>query len=186
MGQLQQAFPVKLLVGVLLSEMSPCGPVEERLSQSFGCIDYRSDTLDFSYTTYYQSEMGSNLRRVFYSFQQLIDPGALASIKLQTNRIETEFSSNRDGPKRPVNLDPGYMETGKLILASTKNHCHRIYLSEGIYAELTLLYRKGHFLPLEWTYPDYRTEIYHHIFHEIRNLYRSQLAEARLPASPSS
>lgn len=177
MGSIQEVIPVKLLIGVLTNSTVPLERVDDLLAQAFGPIDYRSPAMPFTYTEYYTPEMGGHLQRLFYSFATLIDPGRLAEIKRRTNEMEKELAAERDRVRRPVNLDPGYMEMGKLILASTKNHCHRIYLQDGIYAELTLLYRQGSFLPLEWTYPDYRAEAYHVVFGEIRKRYRLQLKQ---------
>ncbi|MDP2953277.1 MAG: DUF4416 family protein, partial [Chloroflexota bacterium] len=55
---------------------------------------------------------------------------------------------------------------------TTKDRGHRIYLSEGIYAEVTLVWKRGEgFQPEEWTYPDYRTPEYRAILGEIRGLH---------------
>ncbi|MBI1902112.1 MAG: DUF4416 family protein, partial [Planctomycetia bacterium] len=118
----------------------------------------------FDDTDYYAREMGTNLRKVFLAFERLIDPGELAPIKLLTNAWEREYadSSGAGGPAssaepRPLNLDPGYLGLGKLVLASTKDHAHRIYLGQGIFAEVTLHYVRGlGWQPLPWTFPDYR------------------------------
>jgi hypothetical protein len=110
------------------------------------------------------------------AFERLIDPGRLAEIKLLTNGLEQEWS---EGGRRRINLDPGYVSRSKLVLATTKNHGHRIYLGRGIYAEVTLTYRDKDYRPWPWTYPDYRTESYREILRAIRGIYLAQLKAAR-------
>jgi len=134
----------------------------------FGPVDFESECVPFTQTGYYEKEFGSGLRRKFISFEKLIAPDKLAGIKLITNRIEAALSA---GGRRKVNLDPGYLELAKFVLASTKDFSHRIYLAKGIYAEITLLYRSGAFRPLDWTYPDYRTEWYIETLEKIRQIY---------------
>ena len=145
---------------------------EGRLEDSFGPVDFRSPLLPFTHTDYYSREMGEGLLRKFISFAQLIDPGDLAQVKRFTNRLEEELA---EGGARRINLDPGYISPGKLVLATTKDREHRIYLGDGIYAEVTLRWRrqKG-FEPWEWTYPDYRTAEYGRLLGEIRELYMQQ------------
>jgi hypothetical protein len=85
----------------------------------------------------------------------------LPKIKCLTNDWEIEFKSvSACSAERPLNIDPGYIDLGKLILASTKDHAHRIYLSEGIFAETTLMYTQKQWKPLPWTYPDYQSTGY--------------------------
>ncbi|MDD5775195.1 MAG: DUF4416 family protein, partial [Candidatus Omnitrophica bacterium] len=134
----------------------------------FGPIDYESPELPFKHTDYYRREFGTCLIRRFIAFSRLIVPSALASIKIRTNKIEHKTS--RSG-KRLVNIDPGYIDMAKLVLASTKDFCHRIYLDRGIFAEITLVYRKDSFTRQEWTYPDYRTPEYIAVFNRIRKDY---------------
>jgi hypothetical protein len=107
----------------------------------------------------------------------LIDPAGLADIKLRTNAIEERYRDGRWGVERPINLDPGYLELGKLVLASTKNHFHRIFLRDGIYAEVTLYYRDKAFQPFEWTFPDYRSAGYQQFFLDARRVYYHQIHE---------
>lgn len=143
------------------------------LTKRFGKIDFESAVLDFGHTKYYREEMGEGLKRRFISFSRLIRPSRLAAIKLLTNKIEQKMCAGRPG--RVINIDPGCLGLAKLVLATTKDHSHRIYLSKGIYAEVTLFYRDKSFRPCEWTYPDYRTQEYADIFNEIRAIYAKQL-----------
>jgi hypothetical protein len=115
--------------------------------------------------------MGEGLKKQFFAFERLIDPGALAGIKRQTNEWEAEYAALARHPEpRPLNLDPGYITAAKLVLASTKDHAHRIYLCDGIFAEVTLSYRAGQWQPLEWSYPDYRRDDYQSFFTRCREL----------------
>ena len=115
--------------------------------------------------------MGRGLKRRFYSFSESIKPDRLVDIKLLTNEIEDRFSRSADFPSRRINLDPGYISPAKLVLASTKNYSHRIYLAKGIYAEVTLYFEKGTFHSFPWTYPDYKSKEYLEIFNKIRGGY---------------
>ena len=115
----------------------------EQCDQQFGPIALASDAFDFTETDYYAATMGADLKKQFLAFERLIDPAALADIKRQTNEWEAEYAAlGRHAEPRPLNLDPGYITPAKLVLASTKDHAHRIYLRDGIYAEVTLAYRQ--------------------------------------------
>jgi len=145
------------------------GQAEERLARDFGPVDLKSEFLPFDFTNYYQPQMGGPLKRYFISFKNPIDPGELAAIKLHTNEVEAEFAALEKWPvERPVNLDPGYITPSKLVLATAKGYSHRVYLSDGIYGEVTLMWRKGAFQDLPWTYPDYRTAAYKDFFTRVR------------------
>ena len=128
--------------------------------------------MSWEFIDYFSRELGENLGRKFLGFERLIDPEELASIKLLTNQLEGKFS---EGGARRINLDPGYVDSAKLVLATTKNRDHRIYIGQGIFAEVTLHFRGKSFRAWEWTYPDYATPEYIAIFNEIRALYRQQM-----------
>ncbi len=160
----------KLFAGLLLSPQTGLGDIISALEKSFGKCDYTGREIKFDFTDYYSREMGKPLRRVFLSFSGLFDPGKLAETKLKSIEIERKFSIGGD---RRVNIDPGYMEPSKVVLASTKNFSHRIYLRSGIYAEVTLIRKSGAFRPLEWTFPDYRSAGYAAILEDIRDLFMS-------------
>jgi len=172
MGSAQSFAPEKLVVGVLSAEPSLREPLLARLEQSFGPADWVSPGLPFTWTRYYEAEMGAPLTRFFVSCRELVDPGRLAELKLATNALELEFS--REGRRR-VNLDPGLLSLARLVLASTKPSAHRVALSAGIYAEIELLYERGSFRPVEWTYPDYRSPEYLAFFARLRGLLKDQL-----------
>ena len=174
MGTLIEQQPVKTIIGVLTAEPNILPTVYRRLTEQFGPLDYTSELLPFTYTTYYEAEMGHGIQRQFISFERLMDAGTLAEKKLWTNQVEQEFAKENTSRRR-VNLDVGYVCMAKLVLASTKDHAHRIYLSDGIYAEITLRFYRKTFQPWEWTYPDYRSPAYIAIFNQIRTIYQEQL-----------
>ena len=175
MGAIHPATPVKLFVGVLSSIPQVLPEVEVCLSGSFGAIDLRSSIYAFESTHYYDEEMGSPIRRCFFGFSELILPGRIAWAKLRTNELELEFADKGLGVRRPVNLDPGYLELSKVVLASTKNFYHRLYLADGIYGEATLHYEAGAWRSFPWTFPDFRSGLYDGYFLELRALYRNTL-----------
>lgn len=178
MGTIRTFNPVKLFIGVLVSAPSFISDVRQRLTASFGPIDHESSVIPFDFTDYYSPEMGDQIDRLFFSFERLIAADELAEIKRRTNVLEEEFASAQKtsiAVTRPVNLDPGYLEHAKVILASTKNFYHRIYLGRGIFAEVTMHFRNNTFQFFPWTYPDYQSKEYQEFFFRIRHIYRSQL-----------
>jgi hypothetical protein len=180
MGQIRQAEPVKLFVGMLSAYPEAFIEAESALVDRLGPVDLRGDLLAHEFTQYYRQEMGHPLVRLFISFETLVPPQELAAIKRLANEIEARAAAAGRWPvARPVNLDPGTIAPAKLILASTKDFSHRIYLHEGIYAEVTLLYVRGQWKELAWTYPDFRTAAYHDFFTRVR----SRLMEQRKPAA---
>lgn len=169
MGKIATPESVKLICGILTSFPQIFPDVENYLIDEFGQIDHRSEVFDFDYTRYYEKEMGSGIKRLFVSFREKIAPDEIASVKLRTNALEKKLSVELRLPvERPVNLDPGYLSPSKLVLATTKDSNHRVYLGSGIYAESTLKYEKGSYRPWPWTYPDYRSDGYIRYFNELR------------------
>lgn len=168
MGKAKKPKAVKLIIGMLAKSQKLFDKTEEFFIRDFGPIDYKSRVIPFDYTDYYEKEMGSQLKRRFISFKKPISPEKIAKIKLATNSIEEKFSVDK---KRRINIDPGYISDAKLVLATTKDYFHRIYLNHGVYAEVTLKWRKGGFEPFEWTYPDYRSREYIDILNHIRDIY---------------
>lgn len=164
--------PVKLIASLFSREEEKIIQVIDKMKETFGPVDWISPRLYFERTRYYEREMGWPLVRRFISFEELIDPGALPDIKLLTNQLEKELCSNG---KRVVNIDPGYIALERLVLATGKNYTHRVYLNKGIYADLTLIYSKGSFEPLKWTYPDYADRTTIQMFNRIRERYKEQL-----------
>jgi hypothetical protein len=148
--------PVELVVSLFTGEAALFGEVLGRLRERFGPLEFLSEPMAFDQTEYYAMEFGASLVRRLVSFEEMRAMDELASIKIYTNGVEDDFLS-KDGRRR-INIDPGYLTLDKLVLASCKNFSHRIYLSDGVYAELTLVYARSGFRPLEWTYPDYAGE----------------------------
>lgn len=153
MGTPGNPKPVKLFAALLSSETDLLATVEKELAEPFGPVDARSETLPWTVSDYYSLEMGSDLLRQFVAFERRISPETLPEIKLQTQDIERRYRAAGGG--RRINIDPGYIDAGKVVLASTKGAGHRIYLRDGIYAEITLLYHSGAFERLVYTYADY-------------------------------
>ena len=172
MSKPSQALPVKLIFSIF----SPLGDVindtVKRLSALYGEPDYISEQMPFDYTDYYAPEMGAKLVRRFLSMEKLIPPESLPDVKLATNVIEEESSQ---GNSRFVNIDPGYLSSAHLILATGKGYTHRPYLRDGIYADLTLIYQGKKFCALPWTYPDYADEKQTTMLSAIRARYLLQL-----------
>lgn len=165
MGDVSEPAPVMLLVAVVSRHQAALEWAGEQLSRCHSSIALSSDAFDFTETDYYAATMGAGLKKQFLAFERLVDPGLLAAIKRRTNEWEAEYAAaGKHAEPRPLNLDPGYITPAKLVLASTKDHAHRIYLQDGIYAEVTLAYRHRKWQPLEWTYPDYRREDYQGFF----------------------
>jgi hypothetical protein len=160
---------------MLAGDASLFGAAEKGLVPRFGKIDVFSDIIPFAFTNYYADEMGPNLHRKFIAFENLINPKELAPAKLFTNELEAEMSERLGSKRRLVNLDPGYITLSKLVLATTKDYSHRIYLGDGIFAEVTLHYANKRFNPWPWTYPDYKTEAYLRFFEAVRARYLDTL-----------
>ena len=173
MSRPREPQPVKLIASILGADMQAADQLIERLQQKFGDTDYVSDALQFDFTDYYEPEMGTGLQRRLLSFAMLIMPDELPAIKLATNALEDEFAGP-DG-KRTLNIDPGYIALCHLILATGKAFTHRPYLRDGIYADMTLVYRAGRFQTLEWTFPDYGSEELLKILTMLRERYFEQL-----------
>ena len=168
----QTVQPVKLLVAVLYADATRLQLARQELVKAFGELDYASPHFPFEVTNYYFSEMGAPLSRLFYSFKRLTWPEALAESKLRTNEIEHVLSVNK---KRTINLDPGYLDPDKFVLASAKPHGYKIYLRDGIWADMTLHYEKGHFTAMPWSFPDFKRGEYEKEFLRMREIYKKQL-----------
>ena len=160
--------PAKLVIGLFLKQKQLLDELADDLCARFGAVDIISGWLPFDFTSYYAEELGAPLFRRLFSFEKLIQQDALAKIKLSTNQLEHKYSQNG---KRRVNIDPGYMLHERFVLASGKNFSHRIYLNVGVYADLTLMYHKGCFQKLAWTYPDYADRSMLTVLERIRQKY---------------
>ena len=170
MGAEINFLPEKPVAGVMLSEGIDPETVWTRLETEFGPLDFIGNPYPFSFTSYYEPEMGARISKYIVSFRDLIDPQTLAAVKHRTNEIENEFAVN--GCRR-VNLAPGIMDLNRFILAPTKNRGHRIPLADAIYGELTLIYIRGRFEPLPWTYADYKTDAVRADLETVRKIIKS-------------
>lgn len=176
MSQPKVPDPVKLISSLFSPDRELIEFVIRELSVIFGPVDWKSGELVFDRTKYYAKEMGWPLHRRFVSFQELITMDKITDAKIKTNKVEQQHLRNM---KRMINIDPGYISAERLVLATGKNYIHRIHLSEGIYADLTLVYKKGSFCPLEWTYPDYADSEITGYFNAVRKQYMNQLREMK-------
>jgi hypothetical protein len=176
MSQPHEPEPVKLISSLFSPEKDLIETVIGELAKIFGSVDWVSPELLFDRTKYYAREMGWPLHRRFISFSQLVPADHLVETKLKTNEVEQQHIREE---KRMVNIDPGYISPERLILATGKNYVHRVYLKKGIYADLTLLFQRGSFGPLKWTYPDYAAPEIIAFFNEIRERYMEQMREMK-------
>ena len=176
MGQAKPPRPVKLILAMTSQSDKALDWALAKAESSWGDIWAKGPRFDFDHTRFYHPTMGNQLIKQLVSFATLIDPGDLAELKLQTNQWEAEYaeSSSLDC-ERPLNLDPGYLTEAKLVLATVKNRDHRIYLSDGIYAEVTLAYHGKQWNGSRWTYPDYLTDFNLEFLTRCRDHLRSQL-----------
>ncbi len=169
MGDVRRHSPVMLVVAAFSRYDVALDWARARAIETWGPIALESERFAFRETNYYEPTMGPEIKKTFWAFESLIEPERLVEIKLATNDWEAEYAAlGRHAEPRPLNLDPGYLTNAKLVLASTKDHAHRIYLERGIFAEVTLHYSHGSWQPREWTFPDYRRGDYQAFFSRCR------------------
>jgi hypothetical protein len=178
MREIRSPIPVKLFIGMLSPDPALFAECTEMLSGEYGPVDYQSEIAPWTNSNFYQDEMGPGILRKFIFFERLLDPGELSAIKINTTRIEknlADMAGNRS--RRRINLDPGYVTEAKVVLATTKDYSHRLYIGNGIYAEVTLRYgtRERSFTPFDHTYLDYCSEPYRAMFNKARELLRTAL-----------
>lgn len=172
MAGIREPQPVLPVVGLITASGFTADVLEE-LRPDFGVVVLKSAVIPFSHTAYYNAEMGNVLIRQWCAFGNLIMPDGLIELKHRTNTLEQKYLNEKRG--RNVNVDPGLVSMSSLVLASTKNYAHRIYLGRGIYAEVTLIYRGHQFVPLDWTYPDYREGVALDFFNMARGILKDKL-----------
>jgi hypothetical protein len=178
MGEIANPTSALLIMAVTSRHQAALGWSRQMAEAAWGACALQSLAFSFSETDYYEATMGADLYKQFLAFERLIDPALLAAVKRQTNVWEAEYADEAGHTEpRPLNLDPGYITLAKLVLASTKDHAHRIYLSDGIYAEITLYYKDKRWWHREWTYPDYRRDDYQKFFSGCREFLKSKLAK---------
>jgi len=166
--------PVKLFMAVLYNKQGDPADFIPHLARIFSPVDYRSPVYPFDHTHYYEEEMGSSLSRILLSFERLISPDTLEEIKHLTRVVESIYSH---GANRNINLDPGYLDLDKVVLASAKYGRQKIPLKDGIFADPTLEFTRHDFKPFEWTFPDFSTQLYYEDLRHIRVIYKHQLRE---------
>jgi hypothetical protein len=164
--------PAKIFMSLISSQNELICQASQSVGEYLGKIDLMTERLPFDFTSYYEEEMGKGLFRRFVFFEEVASPERVSSIKGVTDRIEEGF---RCAAGRKVNIDPGYLNLNQVILATHKDYSHRIYLRDGVYADLTLVYLQGGFQPLHWTYPDYRSAEIISLFNKARERYLHQL-----------
>jgi hypothetical protein len=178
MREIRSPIPVRLFIGMLSPEPELFDICADIVCKEYGPIDYESEIVPWTNSDFYQKEMGSGILRKFIFFKQLRDPGDLPAIKLNTIRIENGLAIQTvNKARRRINLDPGYVTEAKVVLATTKDYTHRLYIGEGIYAEVTLRYinKDRSFTPFDYTYLDYCSETYKTMFNKARDLLRTAL-----------
>lgn len=182
MAEIKEPQKVLPVAGLIFVEKFEVGEALKRLKEDLGNVILKSDTIPFIHTTYYNNEMGGPLLRQWCVFDKLIVPDFLIQLKHKANDVEKKYLNEKDG--RTINIDPGLISLDNLILASSKNYSHRIYLGKGIYGEVTLIYKNKIFNPLEWTYPDYREKIAIEFFGKAREALKGKLKYSPSYSSP--
>ncbi|GAU07510.1 DUF4416 family protein [Desulfoplanes formicivorans] len=171
-------LPAKPVLSILSAKWDRFWPeLQKTLEKRFSPMDHVSEPIPFTQTTYYDEELGTPITRRLISFEQLVPMDELPAIKLWTNSLEKAWMDSRG--HRLCNLDPGYLNQERLVLATGKNFTHRIYLCSGIWADLTLIYQRGNWVDLPWTFPDYATTAIKDHLTRIRALYTLQVRAQR-------
>ncbi len=178
MGEPTLHLPVLRITAVTFRHAAALTWARERIVRDWGAIALESAPFEFNQTDYYQSTMGPGLSKTFLACAPLADAGEVADWKFTSNAWEEEYAAlaGHEEP-RPLNLDPGYLTLAKLVLASTKDHAHRMYLGRGMYAEVTLYYKQRHWQGHDFTFPDYRRADYHAFFDQCRGYLKGMKAE---------
>jgi len=173
MAAVQPHRPVLLVLAAFSRYPEAIEWAKQRAEGAWGAVALQSELFDHRETSYYEATMGSDRKKTFFAFESLVDSAGLVEWKEMSNQWEVDYQQSGKHPEpRPLNLDPGYLTEAKLILASTKDRDHRIYLGRGIYAENTLYFTRGAWQPRPWTYPDYQRDDYHQFFVRCRDFLR--------------
>jgi hypothetical protein len=176
--------PVLLIVAAFSRHDAALARGRTELEHLFGPVALAASPYAFTETDYYEAAMGPGLLKQLLAFRDLVPADALPAVKLQTNALEEKLAApGHFAEARPINLDPGLLTLGKFMLATTKDQGHRIYLRDGIFAEVTLRYQGGVFEPWPWTYADYRRPEVHEFLQLARSYYRERLKSGRAPAN---
>jgi hypothetical protein len=173
MGDIHEPAPVLLIMAAFSRYDAALDWAAATATAAWGPIALESPRFAFGETDYYGPTMGGDLKKTFFAFQRLVDTGTLPELKRTSNRWEAEYAALARHPEsRPLNLDPGYIMPGKLVLASTKDHSHRLYVGQGIFAEVTLYFKDRAWQVRDWTFPDYRRADYQAFFSQCRDYLR--------------
>jgi hypothetical protein len=170
MPEMREAAPVLRVCSCLISKPALLPLVEAALESEFGAIARRSDPFDFDTSDYYRDEMGNDIKRYWYCFRDLFPPEKLPAARLASAGIEERFM---DEGSRRINLDPGYLDHGKLVLASMKEAPDKIYLGDGVWAHTCLHYRFGGFVAPDHSFPDFKDGRFDGFMMEARALYKT-------------
>ncbi len=180
MGSINSPSPVLLILAAFSRHEGALDWARTRAEAEWGPVALASERFPFDATDYYEASMGSGILKCFFAFERLLDPAELVERKLQTNQWESEYAGSAANVEaRPLNLDPGYLTPAKLVLASTKDHAHRLYLSRGIYAEVTLFYKHRQWQARDWTFADYQRADYQRFFTTCRDYLRQHAPPER-------
>ncbi len=165
-------MPVKVFAAVCYSAETAGQKALEQLEELLGAIVLKSERfLESDFTNYYEAEMGATLNKYFIAFKNLMPAESLVDIKIKTNEFERK---SLEKGQRTVNIDPGYLTEAKVVLATTKDYSHRLYLGRGIYGDLHLTYSKKSYRALPWTYPDYQQQTAIDFFNRLRVIYKEE------------
>lgn len=179
MGDILSHRPVLLILAAFSRHAAALDWARKIAEEAWGPVALVSPRFEHNETRYYEAEMGPGLVKTFFAFEQLVDPASLVERKLQSNAWEDEYRAPAGHAEpRPLNLDPGYLTEAKLVLASTKDRDHRLYLDRGIYAENTLYFTRGAWQTRPWTYPDYQRADYHEFFLNCREFLRARYRQS--------
>lgn len=166
--------PARLILSILTPDKGIVDQAAPAIVESLGAVEEEIGPISFEFTSYYDKEMGSGICRWIWVFTDLVDRADLAEIKCLTNKIEQTYTI--EGNRR-FNLDPGLITLGNFVLATGKDNAHRVYLREGIFADLTLIFEGGTYRPLAWTYPDYSDTQLIGILNRLRQDYKCKLTQ---------
>ena len=184
MGEISKPEPAMLIAAITSRYESAIDWSIEKATGQWGDVALKSPLFEFNETSFYEKTMGAGLQKQLVAFERLIDPEQVAAAKVASNQWEHEFNQQSEAPEdRPVNIDPGYITQAKLVLATTKNRDHRIYLQQGIFAEITLYFKAGKWEKSRWTYADYQRDDFQEFFTQCRDLLRARRSQA--PTSPT-
>ena len=176
MGDIREQRPVLLVAAVSSRYESAIDDWTRNKSEAaWGKICLESPMFDFSETSFYTQTMGADLKKKIFAYESLIPPESLPERKILSNEWERQFATESRLPEsRPLNIDPGYITEAKLVLATTKDRDHRVYLNDGIFAEVTLHYTQHQWVVSRWTYPDYQRDDFHSFFSSCRDYLRKR------------